>query len=43
MSSSVYDRVAPLVKAEEMTGLMFKGIDEPQSAWVLQGFVDREA
>ncbi len=43
MSASVYDRVAPLVKAEEMTGLMFKGIDEPQSAWVLQGFVDRES
>ena len=40
MSASVYDRVAPLVVAEEMTGLTFKGIDEPQSAWVLKGFVD---
>ncbi len=38
MSMSVYDRVKKLVQAEEMTGLTFKGIDEPQSAFVLQGF-----
>ena len=38
MSMSVYDRVKELVQAEEMTGLTFKGIDEPQSAFVLQGF-----
>ncbi|MEZ4220351.1 MAG: response regulator [Polyangiaceae bacterium] len=40
MSMSVYERVKDLVLAEEMTGLTFKGIDEPQSAFVLKGFVE---
>jgi class 3 adenylate cyclase len=39
MSMSVYERVKGHVLAEEMTGLTFKGIDEPQSAFVLKGFV----
>jgi adenylate cyclase len=40
MSPSVYQRVENLVVVEEMTGLTFKGIDEPQSAYVLKGFRD---
>jgi DNA-binding response OmpR family regulator len=40
MSASVFDRVAAHVEAEEMTGLTFKGIDTPQSAWVLKGLRD---
>lgn len=39
MSMSVHERVKDQVLAEEMTGLTFKGIDEPQSAFVLKGFV----
>lgn len=38
MSPSVYQRVRDYVVVEEMTGLTFKGIDEPQSAFVLKGF-----
>jgi DNA-binding response OmpR family regulator len=40
MSASVFDRVAAHVEAEEMTGLTFKGIDTPQSAWVLKALRD---
>lgn len=40
MSPSVYERIADRVLVEEMTGLTFKGIDEPQSAYVLRGFKD---
>ncbi len=39
LSAAVYDRVGSLVRAREITGLRFKGIDTPQSAWVLEGFV----
>ncbi len=38
MSVSVYERIKDYVEVEEMTGLTFKGIDEPQSAYVLKGF-----
>ena len=38
LSASVYERVKEQVVVEEMTGLTFKGIDEPQSAYVLKGF-----
>jgi adenylate cyclase len=40
MSPSVYQRISEHVIVEEMTGLTFKGIDEPQSAYVLKGFRD---
>ncbi|MCC6668700.1 MAG: response regulator [Polyangiaceae bacterium] len=39
MSVSVYERIQAHVRVSEMTGLTFKGIDEPQSAYVLEGFV----
>jgi class 3 adenylate cyclase len=38
MSAALYDRIKDHVLVEEMTGLTFKGIDEPQSAFVLKGF-----
>jgi CheY-like chemotaxis protein/class 3 adenylate cyclase len=38
LSASVYERLRDQVEVEEMTGLTFKGIDEPQSAYVLKGF-----
>jgi len=38
MSVSVYGRIKDHVEVKEMTGLTFKGIDEPQSAYVLEGF-----
>jgi CheY-like chemotaxis protein/class 3 adenylate cyclase len=38
LSASLYARIEDLVDVEEMTGLTFKGIDEPQSAYVLKGF-----
>jgi len=38
LSASLYERIRDLVEVEEMTGLTFKGIDEPQSAYVLKGF-----
>ncbi|MFO0566224.1 MAG: response regulator [Polyangiaceae bacterium] len=38
LSATVYERIRDRVVVEEMTGLTFKGIDEPQSAYVLKGF-----
>jgi DNA-binding response OmpR family regulator len=38
MSVSVYERIHDLVDVEEVEGLSFKGIDQPQSAYVLKGF-----
>jgi adenylate cyclase len=38
MSHEVFARVKDQVRAEEMTGLQFKGIDAPQTAYVLKGF-----
>jgi adenylate cyclase len=38
LSVSVHERIRDFVEVEEMTGLTFKGIDEPQSAYVLKGF-----
>ncbi len=38
LSTTVYERIRDQVIVEEMTGLTFKGIDEPQSAFVLKGF-----
>jgi DNA-binding response OmpR family regulator len=38
MSHEVYARVKDHVLAEEVTGLQFKGIDVPQTAYVLKGF-----
>ena len=39
MSPAVYDRVRDLIEVEQMTGITLKGIDEPQVAYVLKGFV----
>lgn len=38
MSPSMYERVRDLVLVEEMTGIEMKGIDKPQTAYVLKGF-----
>jgi len=38
MSSDVYERVFDRVEVEPMTGLQLKGIDTPQTAYVLKGF-----
>ena len=38
LSKDVHARITDLVEVEEMTGIMLKGIKEPQSAYVLHGF-----
>jgi len=38
LSQAVYDRVAPFVQVDTVTGIQLKGIEEPQNAYVLQGF-----
>ena len=38
MSSAVYERVQDRVEAEPMTGIQLKGIETPQTAYVLKGF-----
>jgi class 3 adenylate cyclase len=38
MSPSMYERIKDLVMVEEMTGIELKGIDKPQTAYVLKGF-----
>lgn len=38
LSADLYARIADKVEVEELTGLEFKGIDTPQSAYVLKGF-----
>ena len=38
LSKDVHARIASRVDVEEMTGIMLKGIKEPQSAYVLLGF-----
>jgi CheY-like chemotaxis protein/class 3 adenylate cyclase len=38
LSRDVHARIASQVEVEEMTGIMLKGIKEPQSAYVLLGF-----
>ena len=40
LSVSVYERIQKHVRVSEVTGLTFKGIDEPQSAYVLEGFLE---
>lgn len=38
LSADLYARIADKVEVEEVSGLEFKGIDAPQSAYVLKGF-----
>jgi CheY-like chemotaxis protein/class 3 adenylate cyclase len=38
MSPAMYERIKDLVLVEEMTGIELKGIDTPQTAYVLKGF-----
>lgn len=39
LSQTVFDRLRDLVKVKELPGIKLKGIENPVSGWVLEGFV----
>lgn len=42
LSAALYERIAEHVQVEEIGGIQLKGIDEPVSAFVLKGFVEKK-
>jgi class 3 adenylate cyclase len=39
LSQTVYDRIRDRVRVKELPGIKLKGIEQPVSGWVLEGFV----